>query len=146
MLTEVKVEDLPKLRGIIERNIAFCNASKRTSFEYVQATITLHALSDSIQVFTDDLNDPHHYVIVSCGKFGVMDEVYGFINTIFSDEDHRSAEMVEEMVTAAKLWAKSKNTDVFLVSSWQYRGTPTTTELWKSLGFEVQEQILIQHF
>jgi hypothetical protein len=144
MLTEVKIKDFLKLKGIITRNIEACKVTSRTTFEYVHATATLFATQGNMGVWVDDLESPQVLLIVTSGKFGVLDETFAFVNTVYVDEDRRSIAILKEMTDTAAMWAKSKGCKVLQVSSWAYRGSAALDGFWERFGFEIQETIFIK--
>ena len=144
MLTEVNIKDFPKLEGIVNRNIASCKCDTRTSYEYIKATVTLFALAENIGVWTDNLEDPHALIIVTKGKFGVLNETFAFVNTIYVDEDQRAIDILQKMVDTATLWAKNNSCNTVQVSSWVYRGCKNVRGLWDKFGFEPQETIYVK--
>lgn len=143
MLQQVEVKDFDKLEGIIKRNIAACNVQDRTQFDYVKATATLFATQGNVGVWTDNIDDPHVLLIVTSGKFGVLNEIFGFVNTIYIDKAHRSSELLKQMLDTAKLWSRAKGCKVLQVSSWLYHGCEDVGDLWEALGYEVQETIYV---
>lgn len=143
MLTQVEVKNFDKLEGILKRNIVACNLQDRTQFDYVKATATLFSTQGNIGIWTDNIDDPHLVLIVTSGKFGVINEVFGFVNAVYIDRDHRSAEKLRQMLDTAKLWARAKGCRVLQVSSWLYRGCEDIGDLWEALGYEVQETIYV---
>lgn len=144
MLQQVDVKDFDKLEGIIKRNIVACNVQDRTQFEYVKATATLFATQNNVGIWTDDLDDPHVLLIVTSGKFGVLNEIFGFVNTIYIDKKHRSSEMLKRMLDTAQMWSRAKGCKTLQVSSWLYQGTEDVGDLWEALGYEVQETIYVK--
>ena len=144
MLLEVKLLDIPKLKDIIERNIASCNVGDRTSFEYVKSTATLFSQAGDLAAWTDSLEDPHLILIVTKGKFGVLNETIAFINTLYIDEGYQNSSRIQEMVTTAELWAKGQGCDCITGSSWVFRGSKDISTLWENLGYQVQEKLYVK--
>lgn len=143
MLQEVKVKDLSKLEDILKRNLAACKIENRTSYDYIRATATLFDAQGNIAIWVDDLGDPHVLLIVTSGKFGVLNETYCFANTIYTDESHQSLDIVREMVNTATLWAKSRNCNNLQLSSWIYLGCKDVGKVWEEFGAIPQETIYI---
>lgn len=143
-MIQVDIKDFDKLKGILERNFVACKVTDRTSFEYVKANATILAPSNSIGIWVDNLEDPHAILVVTGGKFGVLNEDFAFVNTIYVDPDHHSGGLVQSMIDTAKLWGKSRNAQILQVSDWVYRGEKSKGALWASLGFEKQETLFIQ--
>lgn len=144
MLTQVDIKDFDKLEGIIKRNIAACNVQDRTSFDYVKATATLFATQNNVGIWTDDIDEPHVLLIVTSGKFGVLNEVFGFVNTIYIDKKKRDSKTLKQMLDTASMWARAKGCKTLQVSSWLYHGTEDVGDLWEALGYEVQETIYVR--
>jgi GNAT superfamily N-acetyltransferase len=144
MLTPVEIKDFDKLEGIIKRNIELCNVGKRTSFEYVKATATLFAAQGNVGIWVDDLENPGSLLIVTSGKFGVLNETFAFVNTIYADKQYRNRRVLKEMIDTALLWSRSKNCETLQVSSWVYQGCDDTSSVWKSFGFDIQETIYVK--
>lgn len=143
-MEQVNVKDFDKLKGIVEKNIKRCNISDRTSYDYVKATSTLFAAQGNAVIWVDDLKDPHALLIVTAGKFGVLNEKFCFINTVYIDEGHESMDLVKEMITTAEMWGRSQGCSVSQVSSWIYRGCLDTGKLWEKLGYSPQETIHVK--
>jgi|TARA_R110002167_G_scaffold294935_5_gene499555 hypothetical protein len=144
MLQEVAVTEFPKIKEIVERNISACKVESRTSFDYINATATLFASQNNIGVWVDDIEKPTALLIVTSGKFGVLNEVFAFVNTIYIDEDRRTPELLKSMADTAALWAKSRGCKTLQISSWIYRGCPDISSVWVKSGFEPQETIFVK--
>jgi len=145
MLTPVIQKDFHKLAGILQRNIESCKITGRTSVEYITASLTLHAAQDCLGVWTDDLDDPHAILVATVGKFGVLNETYCFVNTIYVDNGHRSSSVTKQMLDTLSLYATSKGCDTVQGSSWIYDGATDTASFWESFGAAAQETIYIKH-
>lgn len=143
-LQEVKVEDFHKLQGILERNIAACSVDDRTSFEYVKASVTLHAAAGGVGIRVDNIDDPHVLLIMSNGKFGVLNEKFTFVNTVYADEGYRRPSVLKKMMDIAELWALAHDSDKVLVSSWVYRGSLDISKALENLGYTRQEIIHVK--
>lgn len=144
MLEQVKIKDLDKLEGIIKRNLATCKVQDRTQFEYLKASFTLFASQNNIGIWVDSIEDPHALLVVTTGKFGILNEIFGFINMIYIDKKHRNTETVKAMMDTATMWSRAKNCQITQVSSWLYDDCPDVGDLWEALGYEVQETIYVK--
>tara|TARA_R110000851_G_scaffold39729_12_gene100750 strand:- start:2003 stop:2443 length:441 start_codon:yes stop_codon:yes gene_type:complete len=144
MLTQVNTKDFPKLADILKRNIETCNVGSRTSVEYISASLTLHAAQGGLGVWTDNLEDPHALLITTVGKFGVLNEVYCFVNTIYADEGHRSPEITKTMLDTVSLYATAKGCNVIQGSSWLYEGALDISPMWEEFGAVPQEIIHVK--
>lgn len=145
MLTLVQQNDFPKLAEILKRNIDACNVGDRTSVEYVSASLVLHAAQNGIGVWTDNLDDPHALLIATVGKFGVLNETYCFVNTIYVDEEHRSPDITKKMLDTITLYATSKGCNTIQGSAWTYKSSTDISALWESFGATPQETIYVKH-
>ena len=141
-MVEVKIKDLSKLDEIIQRNIECCNLAKRASVQYARSMIVVYLSNGNGRVWTDDLEAPHAFLFVTTGKKPLLNEMTGFINSLYLDKDHRSNDKVKEMLDVARMWSKAQGCSRFQVSSWLFGGCEDITSLWESNGFEKQELTL----
>lgn len=144
MLTPI-TDNFHRLNDIVSRNIADCNIQDRTSADYIIASITLHYSQGNVGVWVDNPDDPHMLLVVSVGRFGTMNEVYCFVNSIYIDKEHRDSNKVKQMLDTVELFAQSKQCDAIYGSSWIYRGSLDIASVWKSFGAELQETIYVKH-
>lgn len=144
MLTKIDTSSYSKLTDILKRNIAACNVGERTSVEYITASMRLHDSQGGIGVYVDDADDPHLLLIVSAGKFGVLNEKVCYVNTLYVDPDRRSSFDRAAVVDAINLFARSQDCNVIFGSSWTFRGSVDSSTFWKSFGAEEQETIHVK--
>jgi len=141
-MVEVNIKNLSKLDGIIERNIECCNLVKRADVQYIRSMIVVYISNGNGRLWTDDLEDPHSFLFVTTGKKPFLNEMTGFINSLYVDKDYRSNDKVKEMLDVARMWSKAQGCSRLQVSSWLFGGCEDITSLWESNGFEKQELTL----
>ena len=144
MLHQVQVTDFDKIKDIVLRNIEECRAGKRTSYDYVKATATLFSSQGNVGIWVDDIDSPTCLLIVTKGKFGVLNETFAFVNTIYVDKDKRTPSLFTEMAQTAEVWARSNGCDSLQGSAWVYEGCDDCSRLWEKEGFSIQEKIYVK--
>jgi hypothetical protein len=144
-MKEVKAADIPKIYEILDRNIKACKIEGRTSTAYCAANITLRMSTGQCGIWVDNIEKPQALLVVTVGKFGVMDENVCFVNTIYADGPRQDdLSLGQDMLDTVELYASNNSCDCIYGSAWVYKGCIDISPLWKRFGAEKQEIIYIK--
>lgn len=140
-LKQVKREDYPRLSNIIQRHIDRCDCSDRTTPAYGIAQATLANISNTGHFWTDDIDNPSCYLLVTTTRRMIIEENACIIHCMFLDDenDPAAAKKVLSMLKTAESFAKQNDCDCIYGSSWVFKGGKNVQGIWEKFGAEEQE-------
>lgn len=134
--------ELFKLRGLFNQIIKEMNGRLTADEAVVKFDRAMTA--KYLQIFTDNIEDPKHCLIVSHMP-GMVDS--GFICAVimmYSSPQHRNQTSLDEMHNLVDNYAREHSCEAILGSAWKYKGARGIDSMWLSKGYELQETTYVK--
>lgn len=137
---------IPILRDIVKSRIEESNLTDRSNVD--DCLVKLDRAYDGRvgAAYVDDVQSPKCCLIMTHFPGVVTTEILAHISLVYvAPEQRGNLRVVNTILTTAENYAKFHQADTLIGSSWLYRDSKSTDELWKRHGFEIQETIYVKH-
>lgn len=142
-MKEVNQDELFKLRDLFGKII------EETSVPITpdEAIVKFHRAIQGkyLKVFTDDLKDPKHCVVVSHMPGMVHSGFICAVNVIYSLPQYRTQASLDAMHSVIEDYARSNNCEHIFGSAWKYKGSRGIDSMWIGKGYEKQEVVYVKN-
>lgn len=145
-LYPVPESKLDILKGMIEKRIVESNLVGRSSVEECLASLQRGYDMRYMAAYVDNLEEPKSCLIMShfpgVSTFGLM----AHITLIYvSPKQRGKLNIVKTLIETAENYAKLCGAMSVVGTSWVYKGSRGTDELWLRNGYEIQEKVYIKN-
>lgn len=137
---------IPVLREIIKARIEESNLTERSNVDDCLVKLDKGYDARYMAAYVDNVQDPKCCLIMSHFPGMATSGVLAHITLVYvAPEKRGDIETINVILATAENYAKFHKADTLVGTSWLYRGSKGTDDMWKRKGFEPQETIYVKH-